>query len=157
MLKGDCSYRKAIWNTEQDHEIYKHHQKKYIQLPNTGEQFTKQASSSPKIMVVMATIWGSRQYLTLDTFKTLHADCAITRSNKDFGHICGAELHPPYKITSSLPLYEGSLIQHIIIPQDDVSTLGAHCNSGGMGGMPFQTSDPPIKGAGCAVKFVGSK
>lgn len=30
MLKGDCSYRKAIWNTEQDHEIYKHHQKKSI-------------------------------------------------------------------------------------------------------------------------------
>lgn len=57
----------------------------------------------------------------------------------------------------SHPLYEGSLIQQIIIPQDDVSTLGAHCNSGGMGGMPFQTSDPPIEGAGCAVKFVGFK
>lgn len=104
MLKGNCSYRTAIRNTEHKHEIYKHHQKSIFDFPtleSNSQEFT-QALSSPKIMVVMATIWGSRQYLTLEALKTLHADCAITRSNKDFGHICGAELHPPYKITSSL-------------------------------------------------------
>lgn len=53
-------------------------------------------------MVVMATVWGSRQYLTLEALKTLHADCAITRSDKDFGHISGAELHLPNKVTRSL-------------------------------------------------------
>ncbi len=85
-------------NTDHKHEIYKHHQKSIFSI----SQEITQGLSSPKFMVVMATIWGSRQYLTLEALKTLQADRAITRSNKDFGHICGAELHPPYKITSSL-------------------------------------------------------
>ncbi len=102
---------KAIFPSEQQYGIlninmkYINTTKKSIfdfpTLESNSQEFT-QALSSPKIMVVMATIWGSRQYLTLEALKTLHADCAITRSNKDFGHICRAELHPPYKITSSL-------------------------------------------------------
>lgn len=99
ILKSFRAVLIAIWNTKQ--HKYKIDINNLKIFPNTAEQFT-QTLSSPKIMVVMATVWGSRQYLTLEALKTLHADCAITRSDKDFGHICGAELHLPNKVTSSL-------------------------------------------------------
>lgn len=46
MLKGNCSYRTAIRNTEHKHEIYKHHQKSIFDFPTLGEQFTRVHTST---------------------------------------------------------------------------------------------------------------
>lgn len=53
------------------------------------------------------------------------------------------------------PLYECFLGRRLKVPQVDVTTFGAHSQSGRMSGMPLQTGDPSIKGAGGTVEMIG--
>lgn len=49
---------------------------------------------------------------------------------------------------------EGLLAGNLIVPQVQVSPLGAHSHSGGVSGMPLQAGDPAVEGAGGAVEVI---
>lgn len=52
---------------------------------------------------------------------------------------------------------ESFLRGHFKVPQIQVATLGAHSQSGGQSGMPLQTGDPAVEGAGGSVEMVGGQ
>ncbi len=43
---------------------------------------------------------------------------------------------------------------HLEVPQIQVTTFGPHGQSGGMGGVPLQTGDPAVEGAGGTVEMI---
>lgn len=49
---------------------------------------------------------------------------------------------------------EAGLSGHLDVPQIQISTLGPCSQSGGMGGMPLQTGDPAVEGAGHTVEMI---
>lgn len=52
------------------------------------------------------------------------------------------------------PLNKGGLCGHFHVPQVNVSTLGPHCQRGGMSGVPLQAGDPAVKGTRGAVEMI---
>lgn len=52
------------------------------------------------------------------------------------------------------PLEKGFLPRRLKVPQIYVSTFGAHSQSGEVSGMPLQTGDPAVEGAGGPVELI---
>lgn len=55
------------------------------------------------------------------------------------------------------PLNESFICGDLKVPQVNVSTLGAHSHSGVVSGVPLQTGDSAIEGAGGMVEMVGGQ
>lgn len=56
--------------------------------------------------------------------------------------------------TGTHPLNKARLGGHLEVPQIQISTFWPCSQSGGMGGMPLQTGDPAVKGAGGTVEMI---
>lgn len=66
----------------------------------------------------------------------------------------GSEIIFALPHTGTHPLHKVHLGGHLEVPQVQISTLGPCCQSGGMGGMPLQTGDPAVEGAGGTVEMI---